>query len=193
MTRGGTFHRCEGLDTLWVVSSTVGVRVDPGVTSQFVRTAEALCTAGISAGMRLLSGVRPDVPGLVLETMECLVTQMALVGTGHFTLTLLLVGDVHTGDGLRQQRSCCHFGGCLQGRRRCPRGDRRRNGHKSGDKPEPSSSGLSPFRREDKWRAVGFIYFFFTAGPGNNEIWGRKRWRRDGGEESLNDEFCVKK
>jgi len=140
-----------------VVSSTVGIRVDTGMTSQFVRAAEALCTAGISAGVRLLSGVGPDVPGLVLEAMECLVAQVTLIGTRHFTLTMLLGGHVHAGDGLRQQRSRCHFGGCLRGRRRCPRGDRRRNAHKSGDKPERSSRGLSPSRREDKWRADDFI------------------------------------
>ena len=116
MTREGTFHGRQGLDTLWVVSSTVGVRVDPGVTSQFVRPAEALCTAGKSAGMRLLSGVSPDMPRLVLETVECLVAQVTLVGTRHFTLALLLVGHVHAGDGLRQQRSRRHFGGCLRGR-----------------------------------------------------------------------------
>jgi hypothetical protein len=55
----------------------------------------------------LLSRVRSDVSGLMLEAVEGLVAQGALVGTRHLARAVL-VGHVHVCDGLREQRGGCH-------------------------------------------------------------------------------------
>lgn len=64
---------------LLVASPRVGVVVYPGVPGELVGAAEAFRASGESAGVRLLSSVGPDVAGLVLETVEGLLTQRALV------------------------------------------------------------------------------------------------------------------
>jgi hypothetical protein len=55
---------------------------------QLVGSREALGAAGELAGVRLLARVRPDVSGLVLETVEGLVAQWALVGSGQVLAVL---------------------------------------------------------------------------------------------------------
>jgi hypothetical protein len=77
------------------------------VTGQLVGSAEALGASGESAGMGLLARVRSDVSSLMLEAVEGLVAQGALVGAGHLARAVL-VGHVHVCDGLREQRGRCH-------------------------------------------------------------------------------------
>jgi hypothetical protein len=60
------FDYRKGLHSLGVVSPTVGVGVDSGVTGQLVRSAEALRTPGKSTGVRLLSRMRSDMSSLML-------------------------------------------------------------------------------------------------------------------------------
>ena len=71
-----------------------------GMTGQLVRTAESFGASGIGARVRLLAGVSADMSCLMFPTMEGLIAERAFVGTGHFALTLLLVGDIHVGDAL---------------------------------------------------------------------------------------------
>lgn len=75
---------------LLVAASRVGVVVDARVTGQFIRAAEALSASRELAGVRLLAGVSADVTSLVLEAVEGLVAQRALVRTrqvrAHFSL-----------------------------------------------------------------------------------------------------------
>ncbi len=53
-----------------VAPTRVGVVVDSRVTGELVGSGELLAAAGELAGVRLLVGVRADVPGLVLEAVE---------------------------------------------------------------------------------------------------------------------------
>lgn len=64
---------------VFVALPRVGVVVYPRMAGQLVGAREFLAAAGELAGMRLLSRVRPDVPSLVLEAVEGLVAQRALV------------------------------------------------------------------------------------------------------------------
>ena len=64
-----------------VSSPRVGVAMYPGMARELVGARELLAAAGELAGMRLLAGMGADVPGLVLEPMEGLVAQRALVRT----------------------------------------------------------------------------------------------------------------
>lgn len=57
--------------------------------------------------MRLLSRVRSDVSSLMLEAVEGLVAQGALVGTRHLARAVM-AAHVHICDGLREQRGRCH-------------------------------------------------------------------------------------
>ena len=67
-----------------VPSSGVGVVVNSRVPSQLIRTGKLLAASWELAGMRLLSCVSANVPGLVLEAVECLVAERALVGAREF-------------------------------------------------------------------------------------------------------------
>jgi hypothetical protein len=58
---------------------------------QLVRSTEALHASWVRAGMWLLARVRADVSGLMFESVECLVADVALVGTRH-VLTLVVLG-----------------------------------------------------------------------------------------------------
>src|SRR5579859_1802716 len=112
----GMLHTGQRLHaSLCMVSSTVWVRVYPGVTSELVGPAEAFGTTRKGACMRLLSGMGANMPGLMLETMECLVAKRAFIGSWHFTLTLLLGGKVAIVHRLRHYCGGCHF---VCGRRR---------------------------------------------------------------------------
>lgn len=75
----------------------VGVAVYPRVARELVRTGKALGAARELACMGLLSCVRPDVPRLVFETVEGLVAEGALVGSGE----LVGVDDCLAGWGQR--------------------------------------------------------------------------------------------
>lgn len=72
-----------------VGSPAIGVVVYPRVAGQLVGARELLAAARELASMGLLSGVSPDVPGLVLEAMEGLVAERALVGPGELIGRLL--------------------------------------------------------------------------------------------------------
>ncbi len=62
-----------------VTTTRVGVVVDPRVPGQLVGARELLGAARELAGMRLLAGVSADMSGLVLEAVEGLVAERALV------------------------------------------------------------------------------------------------------------------
>lgn len=62
-----------------VASPRIGVAVYPRVPGQLVRAGELLAAARELAGVRLLAGVGADVSGLVLQTVEGLVAERALV------------------------------------------------------------------------------------------------------------------
>lgn len=66
-----------------VASSRVGVVVNPRVSSQFVRARKLLAAARELAGVGFLSSVGADVSSLVLKTVEGLLTERALVGSGQ--------------------------------------------------------------------------------------------------------------
>lgn len=59
------------------------------VPSQLVRARESLCAAGKGAGVRLLARVGSDVASLVLQAVEGLVAERALVGPGKILSGLL--------------------------------------------------------------------------------------------------------
>lgn len=70
----------------------------PRVPGQLVGSREALRAAGKLADVRLLARVRPDVTGLVLETVEGLVAERALVRArqvGTFLSSMLLAAANH--------------------------------------------------------------------------------------------------
>jgi len=72
-------------------SSRVGVVVNSRVPGEFIRAREALGAPGKSTGVWLFSRVRPDVTSLVLETVEGLVAERALVGTREVLSRLFLL------------------------------------------------------------------------------------------------------
>lgn len=57
---------------------------------ELIRTGESFCATRESAGVRLLSCVGADVTGLVLQTVERLVTERTLVGTREILARLFL-------------------------------------------------------------------------------------------------------
>ena len=63
-----------------LIPAGIRIVVYPGVASQLVGPAEALATSRKLAGMRLLAGVRTDVTGLMLKTMERSIAERAFVG-----------------------------------------------------------------------------------------------------------------
>lgn len=80
------------------------------VSGELVATAEPLGASGEGALVGLFARVCPDVAGLVLEPVERLVADGALVGPGHFGLAGLGVGFGHgaMGRGLLQMRRHRH-------------------------------------------------------------------------------------
>ena len=79
-----------------VAPPRVGVVVNPRVTGQLVGAGEALGAARELAGVRLLAGMGADMPGLVFQAVEGLITQGALVGPGQIR-TVLAVGAADHG------------------------------------------------------------------------------------------------
>jgi len=73
---------------LLVALPRVGVVVYPRVAGQLVGARELLAAAGELAGVRLLTRVGADVTSLVLEAVEGLVAQGALVGSRELALSL---------------------------------------------------------------------------------------------------------
>lgn len=69
-------------------SPRVGVAVYPRVPRELVRARELLAASREVASVRLLASVRPDVPRLVLQTVEGLVTERALVGAWKLVVHL---------------------------------------------------------------------------------------------------------
>lgn len=94
-----------------VASPGVGVAVYPRVPGQLVRARELLAAARELAGMRLLAGVGADVSSLVLQAVEGLVAERALVGTGKLVGRLGSLrswnGPIGLDDGNRSGRHCC--------------------------------------------------------------------------------------
>ena len=80
----------DGSSILLVAPARVGVVVDARVPGQLVGAAEAFGAAREGAGVGLLSGVGADVTGLVLEAVEGLLAQRALVGPWQVLARLVL-------------------------------------------------------------------------------------------------------
>lgn len=69
-----------GLLLILVASSRIGVCMNPRVTSKLIRAAEPFRTSWECAAMRLLPSMCADVSSLMLKSVECLITERALVG-----------------------------------------------------------------------------------------------------------------
>jgi hypothetical protein len=82
--------------------------MDPRVPGQLVGSGEALGAALELAGVRLLAGMGSNVSGLVLEAVEGLVAERALVGTGEIWSLLAVVSL--TTDHLGHHADGSHFG-----------------------------------------------------------------------------------
>lgn len=128
---------CGSRDMLLVAAARVGVVVYSRVARKLVGTAEALGAAGELAGVRLLAGVRPDVARLVLEAVEGLVAERALVGARQVGAVLVRVLHVdshcrhgHGGGGHRRAGLAVGLAGLL--RRETGRGRAGRGGGGSG-------------------------------------------------------------
>lgn len=72
-----------------ISSPRVRVVVYPRVSSELVRAGELLAATRELAGMWLLTRVRPDMPRLVLQTVESLIAERALVWPWELTRVLL--------------------------------------------------------------------------------------------------------
>lgn len=82
-------HVRLGSRVVLVLSSPrVGVAVDSRVTGQLVRAGELLAAARELASVRLLARVGANVSRLMLEAVESLVAERALVGTGQLARRL---------------------------------------------------------------------------------------------------------
>lgn len=77
-----------------VVATRVGVRMDPGMTGQFVAPRKLLGTAGEGARMGLLAGVGADMSGLMLQSVERLLADRTFVGPRQLVLDLAAVHGV---------------------------------------------------------------------------------------------------
>lgn len=96
-----------GLVLLALVSSSrVGVVVNPRVSSQLIRAGELLAAARKLAGMRLLSRVSADVSSLVLQAVEGLLAERALVGSRELIGSLRGLGAGQRPVGL-DDGDCC--------------------------------------------------------------------------------------
>jgi hypothetical protein len=78
----GLFSDVDGrcMVLLAFASSRVWIVVDPRVSSELVGSAEALRAARELAGVRLLTGMGADVPGLVFQAVKGLLADGTLVG-----------------------------------------------------------------------------------------------------------------
>jgi hypothetical protein len=81
-------HVAHLLRVSLITTPRVRIAVYPRVTSQLVGPRELLAAPRKLASMRLLSRVCPDVPSLVLQSVECLIAERALVGTGQLVVGL---------------------------------------------------------------------------------------------------------
>ena len=94
----------------------VGVVVYPGVTGQLIGARELLATSRELASVRLLSSVSTDVTGLVLQTVEGLIAERALVGSRQLVGGLggLSAGErpvgLDNGDGSGSHVAVCLLG-----------------------------------------------------------------------------------
>lgn len=68
----------------FVVTTRIGVVVYPRVAGQLIRTGKTLAAARELTGVWLFACVCADVASLVLEAVEGLITERALVRTRHF-------------------------------------------------------------------------------------------------------------
>lgn len=75
-----------------VAPARIGVVVNPRVTCQFIGTRKLFATSRILAGVRLLARVSANMPRLVLEPVESLVTERAFVRTREFIRRLGSLG-----------------------------------------------------------------------------------------------------
>lgn len=80
----------------FLIPTGIGIVMDARVSGQLVGAAEALAASRELTGMRLLSGVSTDMPGLMFETVKGSIAKGAFVGTRK---VLPLVGIVWTGQG----------------------------------------------------------------------------------------------
>lgn len=87
----------------------VGVVVDAGVPGQLIRAREFLGAARELAGVRLLSSVGANVPGLVLQPVESLVTERALVRARQLIAVVGGLGARNWAVGLQNGDCASHF------------------------------------------------------------------------------------
>jgi len=76
----------------FVAPSRVGVVVNPRVSSQLVRAGELLAAPRELAGVRLLSGVSANVSSLVLQAVEGLLAERALIRSGKLIRVIRSLG-----------------------------------------------------------------------------------------------------
>lgn len=114
-------HCCgRGLrrNTMLLVPATrVGVAVDARVARQLVGSAETLGAARELTGVRLLARVGANVSRLMLQTVEGLVAQRALVGSRQIRAVLVLV--LHGAHGGHGHGRAGHRRRCAGGGLRC--------------------------------------------------------------------------
>jgi hypothetical protein len=85
---------CCGDGVLFIAPTRVGIAVYPRVPGELVGSAEAFRAARESTGVGLLARVGPDMTGLVLEAVEGLLAQRALVRPGQVLSLVFLLGLV---------------------------------------------------------------------------------------------------
>lgn len=120
----GSGGSCSGQMLRLVAASRVGVVVDSRVPCKLVGATETLRTARELAGVRLLAGMRSDMPGLMLQTVKSAVTERALVRSRQI-LTHLLGGRTST---LHQRGKQAHGRGHIRVCGRRTGGSRRGGG-----------------------------------------------------------------
>lgn len=118
----GGLHGDQGKQQLGAISQAgfaevlvlagVWVGVDPQVSGQLVRTRKALVTTGKQTQMGFLARVGPDMPGLVLEPVEGLVTHGTPVGPQGWILLLFWLQGHHerrakSGDEEKESKAWC--------------------------------------------------------------------------------------
>jgi hypothetical protein len=80
-----------------VTSPRVWVVVYPGMSGELVGSRELLCASRKLARVRLLSRMRPDVSGLMLEAMEGFVAKRTLVRSWQVLSVLPMLAPDHGG------------------------------------------------------------------------------------------------
>lgn len=63
----------------FIVSSRVGIVVDPRIAGQLIGSRESLCAPGVMATVGLFASMCPNVSCLMLEPVECFLAEGALV------------------------------------------------------------------------------------------------------------------